>query len=72
MIMETLILYPKNKEELEALKAVAKVLKMKFKTKSEEKPYNPEFVAKIEEGRRDKTAGRGTVISQEELDSLWK
>ena len=68
--METLIFRSDNQEKLEALKAVAKALKIKFKL--EESPYNPEFVAKIERGRKEKEAGKGTVISSEELESLWK
>jgi len=70
--METLIFRLKNQEKLEALKAVAKALKISFESEANEKPYNPEFVAKIARGRKDKAAGRGTVISMEELDSLWK
>lgn len=68
--METLVFQSDNQEKLEALKAVARALKISFK--SEKPTYNPEFVAKIEQGRKDKKAGKGVVISQEELDSLWK
>ncbi len=68
--METLIFRSDNQDKLEALKAVAKALKIKFQT--EESPYNPEFVAKIERGREEMKEGKGTVISMEELESLWK
>lgn len=43
-IMETLIVQPKTKEQLAALKAVIKALKIDFR--SESSPYNPEFVEK--------------------------
>ena len=45
--METLIFRSNSREKLEALKAVAKALKISFET--EEKPYDPEFVEKIKE-----------------------
>lgn len=38
--METVIMYPKNKEQLSALKAIAKALNVKFETN----PYDPKFV----------------------------
>ncbi|MFC4213116.1 DUF2683 family protein [Pedobacter lithocola] len=44
--MEALIIYPENKEQMAALKAVAKALKVK--TKIEKSSYNPEFVKMIE------------------------
>ena len=47
--METLIAHPKNKEQLAALKAFVKALKIDFETKKS--PYNPEFVAKIKRGQ---------------------
>ena len=68
--METLILQSNNQEKLEALKAVAKALKVKIK--SEESPYNPEFVAKIEKSREDMKAGKGRTVSMEELEASWK
>ena len=43
--METLVVQPKTKEQLAALKAVIKALKINFK--SEESPYDPEFVEKF-------------------------
>ncbi len=45
--METVLIHPKNKEQLAAIKAFAKALKMEFETKLEESPYKPEFVKKI-------------------------
>jgi hypothetical protein len=34
--------------------------------------YNPDFVAKIEQSRKDYTEGKGTVVSLNELNDLWK
>jgi len=68
--METLIFHPDSQEKVEALKALAKAFKISFET--EEKPYNPEFVAKIQKSREDLKAGKGRVTTLDELDSLWK
>lgn len=67
--METVLIHPKNKEQLAAIKAFAKALKMEFETKSEEVPYNPEFVRKIQQGREDVKNGKGIKIA---LEDLWK
>jgi hypothetical protein len=45
LYMETLIMHPKNKEQLKALKAIAKALKIDVEL--QKSPYNPEFVAMI-------------------------
>ncbi len=58
--METLIVQPKTKEQLTVLKAVIKALKIDFK--SEERPYDPEFVEKILQGREDIKNGKGVKI----------
>jgi hypothetical protein len=65
--METLILHPKTKEQLAAFKAIAKALKVDFKT--EESPYDPEFVKDILQGREDVKNGKGVKIA---LEDLWK
>jgi hypothetical protein len=51
---------------------VVKALKIKFKETKLEKPYNPEFVAKIQKSRQDYKDGKGTVMTVEELNELWK
>jgi hypothetical protein len=65
--METLVARPANKEQLNALKAFMKALKVDFKV--EKSPYNPEFVAKIEKSKQEIKDGKGVVIS---IDDLWK
>jgi hypothetical protein len=69
--METLIVQPKNKEQLTALKAIMKILNVDFKTeKSTEKSFNPEFVAKMKRGEEDIKAGRTTKIEPADIWNL--
>lgn len=65
--METLIIQPKTQEQLIALKAFMKALKIDYK--SEKSPYNPKFVEKILQGREDIKNGEGVKIDTKEL---WK
>jgi hypothetical protein len=65
--METLIVQPKTKEQLTALKAFIKALKIDFK--SEKSPYNPDFVEKVLQGREDIKNGKGIRIASKDL---WK
>ena len=65
--MEILTLHPKNKEQLNALKAFSKALKIDFGT--EESSFNPEFVAKINRGQEQIKAGKVIKIV---IEDLWK
>lgn len=65
--METLIIYPKKKAQLTAVKAILKALKIEFK--SERSPYSAEFAEKILQGREDIKNGKGIRIATEDL---WK
>ena len=65
--METLIAHPANKEQLNAIKAIMRALKVDFKI--EKNPYNPEFVAKIEQGRKEIKEGKGVKVK---VEDLWK
>lgn len=40
-----------------------------IKSKTNKSPYNPEFVAKILEGKRDRLEGKTTRV---DIDDLWK
>ncbi|ADY52887.1 hypothetical protein Pedsa_2339 [Pseudopedobacter saltans DSM 12145] len=53
--METLIVRPENKEQLEAIKAFLKALKINFEKKEYTENYDPEFVKtiKVAEERAD-------------------
>ena len=66
--METVILHPKNKEQLSALKAFAKALKVDFET--EKSPYNPDFVAKIKESKKQIEEGKFTTLDPDK--SIWE
>ena len=69
--METLIVQPKSKEQLTALKAIMKALKVDFTTgKSEDGPYNAEFVAKMKKSEEDVKAGRTTKIEPADIWNL--
>lgn len=63
--------YTEDDSQIESIKSVMKALKIKFEI-SKGKPYNPEFVAKINQSRQDYKDGKGTAVSLEELKSLWK
>jgi len=67
---DVLVVHPKTTEQLKALKAFMKALKIKFEiNKSEESPYNPDFVAKMEESIQQVNEGKTVKI---ELDDIWK
>ena len=65
--METVIARPANKEQLNALKAFMKALKVDYKV--EKSPYDQEFVKKILQGRQEIKEGKGLRIK---VDDLWK
>ncbi len=62
----TFIIHPETIEQENALKAFIKALKIKFEIASE-KPYDPDFVAKIEESRRQVKEGKTTRIDKNHL-----
>lgn len=66
--METLIMHPENKEQLMALKAFAKAMKVKFETNKS--PYSDEFVAKIKES--EKQIEEGQFITLDPNKSIWE
>jgi hypothetical protein len=70
--MTTFTVYTDDKEQLKAVKAVLKALKVKFEISKDDKPYNPEFIAKIEKGRKDILEGKGIKMSAKDIDNLWK
>lgn len=60
--------YTDNSQQIDAIKAFMKALKIKFEVKPES-PYDPEFVQKIEESRKQASAGQTVKI---DLDDIWK
>ncbi len=65
--MESLIIYPKTKVQLEALKTMAKALGINFETA---KPYDSDFVAKIENSKKEVAEGKVTRIKTEDLQDF--
>lgn len=58
---------PENKEQLTAIKAFAKAIKVKFKT--EKSTYSAEAIAKVRQGEEDYKNGKGVKI---DIADLWK
>jgi uncharacterized membrane protein (DUF106 family) len=65
--METVTIHSENKDQLKAIKAIMKALKVEFKV--EKSPYNPEFVAKIEQSKQEIKDGKGIRMK---VEDLWK
>ncbi|MFD1628618.1 DUF2683 family protein [Pseudopedobacter beijingensis] len=64
--METLIVHPENKEQLAAVKAFLKALKINFERKLDEGQYNPEFVEMVK--KAEKNADYKTI----DPNNLWE
>lgn len=67
--METLLVKPKNKKELSAVKKVLELMKIDFNNND---VYNPEFVESVLQGKEDYKNGKCKTVTIEELNSLWK
>ncbi len=63
--MQSLVLHTENREQLKAIKDLVKSLNIKH----EEYPYNPEFIAKIDESRKQAKEGKLIRLKTEDL---WK
>ena len=63
--METLIVHPKNKEQLIAMKSFMKAFKISFEEESA--VYSQEFVAKIKESREQVKRGETRVVNIDDL-----
>lgn len=57
--------FTKDASQIDAIKAFMKALKIKFEIA--EKPYNPEFVAKIKRSEEDFKNGRFTTVKAEDI-----
>lgn len=65
----TFIIRPETKEQENALRAFVKALKMKFEV-SKEKSYDPDFVAKIDESRKQVKEGKITRVEKKDLNEF--
>jgi hypothetical protein len=73
--METINIkaYAADNSQVEAIKAFMKSLKIKFElSKTEESPYDPEFVAMIKKGEKEFTEGKGIKMSIDDFKQLCK
>ncbi|MFH6945466.1 DUF2683 family protein [Flavobacterium sp. FlaQc-50] len=66
-----LILKNVKKKDFPVLKSLAKSLGFEI-IEEKEKPYNPEFVQEILDAREELRQGKGTKMSIEDIDKLWK
>ncbi len=64
------IAHPSNDEQLNALKAFLKALKIKFEVTNTENPYKPEFVAKIKKSKQEFEEGKFTRVEKENLQDF--
>jgi hypothetical protein len=64
-----IIAYPSDTSQVEAIKAVMKAFKIKFEIKKE-KPYKPEFVAKIEQSKKEFEEGNSIRVKKEDLQNF--
>jgi len=62
---------PANEQEMNVIKAFFKALKIKFEV-SNESPYDPKFVKKVLQGKKEIEHGKGISLSMEELNDLCK
>ena len=68
--MESIIIHPKNKEQANLFEQLANVLKVPFeKNNNGGTHYNPEFVEKMKESRKQAREGKTVKIK---LDDIWK
>ena len=69
--MKTLIIHAEA-DKVQIIKDFLNSIKVKFETKTtstEESPYDPEFVAKIERSRQQLKEGKGRI---NKIEDLWK
>lgn len=64
-----IIIHPETTEQENALKAFAKALKMRFEV-AHEKPYDPDFVAEIEESREQYKKGEFISVDKKNIKSF--
>ena len=62
----TFIVHPESVEQENALKAFVKALKIKFEVRKSGS-YDPEFVSKIEESKRQVAEGKTQYVDKKDL-----
>ncbi len=61
--------YTSDSSQIEAIKAVLKALKIQFEM-TKEKPYNPEFVAKIQKSQQEYKEGKFVTVEKENFKAF--
>jgi hypothetical protein len=67
--MEKITIYPKNKEQLTALKAIAKAMGIAFEVRKDP-AYDPVFVAKVLAGVKAREEGEQGI--RVDVENLWE
>lgn len=67
--MATIVIHPQNKEQLDAVKAFVKALKIKFETIENDAPYNPAFVKRVLAA--DRSSKEGNVTRIKDAKNIW-
>lgn len=65
----TFIIYPETIEQENALRAFVKALNIDFDI-AKERPYDPDFVAKIELSRKEYKEGKFSRVKKDELENF--
>ena len=66
--MSTLLVHTQDDHQLNATEAFLKALKIPFeKVEDDERPYNPEFVAKIENSMQQASEGKVVKIALDDI-----
>jgi len=68
MKTQDIIVHPENEQQMNVVKAFFKALKIKFEV-AQDSPYDPEFVAKIKNSRKQSAEGKTVKIDP---DDIWK
>lgn len=67
--------YTEDTSQIEAIKAVIKAFKIKYKISKVQEvgtPYDPEFVDMIKQGEKDLKNGKGIKMTLDDLENLCK
>lgn len=68
-LQNILIAHPTTNEQINALKAFMQALKIKFEVSTQE-DYNPDFVSKILESKKQIAQGKFTEVKQKDIKAF--
>ena len=70
MQTESIFIVHPTTEQVDALKAFIKALKIKFEVAASDKLYNPDFVAKIKKSKQEFERGDFTRVEKADLQTF--